>query len=266
MPPPALFVDDRPSGGEGAPLAVLVHGSMDRHSSFARVRAEIADSCRVLSYDRRGYARSREAAPPARGLDDHVADLEALLAGRRATLVGHSYGGTVVLTLAARRPGLVASLVAYEPPLSWLEWWPAHGGERQQPFGAASAAEAAAAFVQRMIGAERYARLPASSRAELGRDGPALVAELTALRTDPAPFAPEAIAVPAIIARGGQATPHQVAATDLLVARMPDARLQVVAGAGHAGHRSHPVEFAALVREAVALGSARDPGTVGGGG
>ncbi len=266
MSPPGLFVDDRPSGGEDAPLVVLVHGSMDRHSSFARVRAELAGSCRVLSYDRRGYGRSREAVPPARGLDDHVADLEALLAGRRATLAGHSYGGTVVLALAARRPGLVASLVAYEPPLSWLEWWPTRGGRREQPFGASTAAEAAEAFVKRMIGAERYARLPASARAELGRDGPALVAELTAIRTDPAPFLPEAVAVPAIVARGGQAAAHQLAATDLLVARMPDARLRVVPGAGHGGHRSHPVEFAALVREAVALGAARDPGAVGTGG
>ena len=47
-----------------------------------------------------------------------------VLAGRRAVLVGHSYGGDVALATADRHPDLVAGVAVYETPLSWLPWWP----------------------------------------------------------------------------------------------------------------------------------------------
>lgn len=243
--------------GPPAPCVVFVHGSMDRHTSFARIANRLLDSCDVVTYDRRGYAASRHVAPPAAGLADHVADLEEVVAGRRATLVGHSYGGTLVLAFAARHPDLAASLLAYEPPLPWLEWWPARG-ERGRPFGDMSGPEAAESFLVHMVG-ERFHRLPASTREELARDGDALVAELTAIRLDPPPFEPAAISSPTLVVRGTHASAHQVAGTDLLVAAIPGAELRVVDGAGHGGHLSHPREFAALVREAVALAGAAEP-------
>ena len=54
----------------------------------------------MLRYDRRGYARSRDVGGPFT-MDAHVADLAALLDGRRAVVFGHSYGGNVAL--GARR-------------------------------------------------------------------------------------------------------------------------------------------------------------------
>ncbi len=56
-------------------------------------------------------------------------DLEAIVAERRCTIAGHSYGGNLVLALAARRPDLVASAVVYEPPLAWRPGWPDHGSQ-----------------------------------------------------------------------------------------------------------------------------------------
>lgn len=250
-----LYVDDLESdAGPGAPLVVLVHGSMDRHTSFARVRSRLMDRFHVVSYDRRGYGQSRAATPPAADLDDHVADLDAVVAGRRCTLAGHSYGGTVALTFAARRPDLVAACLAYEPPLGWLPSWPSHLGSREDPFGGRAPAEAAEAFARRIIGEERYERLPLTTREELRLDGEALVAELTAIRADPAPFDPAEIVVPVLLARGERTLPHQVDGVAWLAERISHCRVAVVAGAGHSGHQSHPAEFAALVAEAVSLG------------
>jgi pimeloyl-ACP methyl ester carboxylesterase len=255
MPAPeGVFVDDLPSdAGDEAPLVVLVHGTMDRHQSFARVRSRLMASCHVISYDRRGYAASREALPQPRGIDDHVRDLEAILDGRRATLAGHSYGGTVVLTLAARRPDLAGAILAYEPPLAWLERWPTPDGSRNEPFAGVTAEEAAAAFLRRMVGEDRYERLPLRTRQEAEKDGQALVAEMTAIRNDPAPFDPRDVEVPAIIARGELTSDHHVWATELLAAELPNASLRIVHGARHGGHQSHPRELAALIEEAVLL-------------
>jgi pimeloyl-ACP methyl ester carboxylesterase len=255
--PAGLLVDDLPSdAGDDAPLVVLVHGTMDRHASFARIRSRIMDTCHVVSYDRRGYAGSRDARPAARGMDDHVADLEQIVAGRRCTLVGHSYGGTVVLTFAARHPDLAASLVAYEPPQAWRDEWPTHGS-REHPFEGVAPEEAAEAFLKRMVGEHKYDRLPLKTRGEVVKDGPALVAEMTAIRRDPPPFEPALITTPALIARGEHTSNHQIWGADQLVAAMPAAQLRVIEGAGHGAHQSHPREFAGLVMEAVDM--ARTP-------
>ncbi len=251
--PPGLFVDDLASdAGDDAPLVVLVHGTMDRHSSFARVRSRLMDSFHVVSYDRRGYGASRHAEPPAGGIGDHVDDLEKIVAGRRCTLVGHSFGGTVVLTFAARHPELAASLLAYEAPLPWLEDWPTHG-PREEPFRGVTPEEAAEAFLKRMVGEHKYERLPLKTRQEVVKDGPALVAEMTAIRRDPAPFRPADVRAPALVARGEHTSAHQIRGADRLVAEMPLAELRIVEGAGHGAHQSHPREFAELVRAAVAL-------------
>lgn len=257
--PGTVFVDDLESdAGDDAPLVVLVHGTMDRHTSFARVRSRLMASCHVISYDRRGYAASRDVVPRARGIDDHVADLEAVLAGRRAVLAGHSYGGTVVLTLAYRRPELVAAAMVYEPGLGWREEWP-EGGSRTEPFAGVSPREAAEGFLQRLVGAHRWERLPLRTREEVLLDGDAMVAELTAVRNDPPPFDPAGITVPVLVARGELTSAHHVEGADWLVSSLPNASARVVEGAGHSGHQSHPSEFAALVLEAVSLAGRSSP-------
>jgi pimeloyl-ACP methyl ester carboxylesterase len=47
-----LFVNEH--SVDGAPLVVLVHGSMDRNSAFARCAGLLRD-LHTIRYDRRGY-------------------------------------------------------------------------------------------------------------------------------------------------------------------------------------------------------------------
>ncbi|MBX3532452.1 MAG: 3-oxoadipate enol-lactonase [Rhizobiaceae bacterium] len=68
---------------------------------------------RIVLYDKRGHGLS-EATPQPYRLDDHVGDLEALLARlgvTRTAVVGLSVGGMIAQGLAARRPDLVSTLV-----------------------------------------------------------------------------------------------------------------------------------------------------------
>jgi pimeloyl-ACP methyl ester carboxylesterase len=266
--------------GEG-PLVALVHGAMDRSGGMLRVRRALQPSCRVLRYDRRGYARSLPAGPPT-SFGQQVDDLAALLDGRPAVLAGHSFGGLICLALAERRPELARSVLAYEAPMSWAAWWPggrtgqqtagpsvpepdpasareATGADGQRPPGAGDGPgeqdhDAAEWFLRRMLGDELWERLPASMRAERRAEGPTLVAEMRSVRPPaPVPFEPAVITVPVLVAHGAETRPHHVRATEELARRVPRGELAVVPGANHGAHLSHPDEFARLVRRAIEM-------------
>jgi pimeloyl-ACP methyl ester carboxylesterase len=93
---------------------VLVHGSMDRASSFARLTSKLPDWT-VVAYDRRGYAGSRQTGPPET-FEQQVDDLLEVLDGEPAVTFGHSFGGDVVLAVAAQHPLLIPAALVWEPP------------------------------------------------------------------------------------------------------------------------------------------------------
>lgn len=231
-----------------APLVVLVHGSMDRGTSFAKVQRRLSD-LRTVAYDRRGYARSLGVGPPRASLTDDVDDLLAVLDGRPAVVVGHSYGGDVALAAAQERPDVVRAVLAFEPPMPWLPEWPADsaGGSAVRAGDPGAAAEA---FLRRMLGDALWERLPERTRADRRAEGPALLADMTAIRRAPA-FDAAAVKVPVVVGCGSEARTHHRAATARLAELLPDAELAVIEGGGHGSHRSHPDEFAALVRRAL---------------
>ncbi|MCU1495136.1 MAG: alpha/beta hydrolase fold protein [Acidimicrobiaceae bacterium] len=257
-PDGSLHVETRGEGGESLAPLVLVHGVLDSARSFSRLARKLDTSRQVVAYDRRGYQRSRGAEPASVDLRQHVDDLISVLeeldapaqgsharrgaASERpaAVLLGHSYGGIVALAAAARRPDLVGGVLAYEPPLSWLSWWPEPPSERGTP------AHFAERFMRTMIGDRRYERLSPTSRDGLALDGPAAVSELRDLAAA-APFDPSAVGVPVVVARGARTSARHVRAAEWLAAELPCAKLEVVGGADHGAHISHPGELARLL-------------------
>jgi pimeloyl-ACP methyl ester carboxylesterase len=250
--------------GEG-PLVVLVHGAMDRASSMLRVRRVLEGECRVLRYDRRGYARSLELGP-AVSLDQQVDDLAALVGSRVAVLAGHSLGGVICLALAERSPVQVRAVVAYEAPMMWEPWWPAgtagatalattagRGGG-----GDGDPGDAAEAFMRRMLGDARWSRLPSHVRAERRAEGPTLLAELRTVHHPAlAPYRPERLTVPVVAAFGSETQPQHRRAAEDLARRAPHGVLEMIDGAGHGAHLTHPKAFAGLVRRSLKLASER---------
>ena len=247
------------SGPADAPFVVLVHGSMDRSSGLRAVARRLEDDLHVLLYDRRGYGRSRAVGGPF-DIAHQVADLIALLDGRPAVVFGHSLGGDVALAAACRHPGLVRGVGAYEPPMSWEPWWPPDtaGGEAIRVADALGPEAAAAAFMRRMIGASRWERLPAATRAEREAEGAALVGELEDLERHGPPYEPDEIRVPVLVACGEHAAPQHRAAAEVLAqrfgvpARREPFEVAVVPGAGHGIHLDQPLAMAGLVRRLLA--------------
>jgi len=268
-PLPLAVTEHVPAGPSGGlPLVVLVHGSLDRAASFTRVLRRL-DDLHTVVYDRRGYQGSRQALPLNTTLEGHIDDLLAVIDGRPAVVVGHSYGGDLALGAAVRGsgdPGIVA-VVAYEPPMPWLGFWArsttsaaamrATSGESQAAPAVvvapdpASAGAAAERFFRRMMGDTAWERLSESAKDERRADGPALEAELAAIRVTEEPFDVTGLAVPATFGRGGQSASRHRDTVAWLTEHVSGSELMEIAGAGHGAHLTHPDAFAAMVRSAV---------------
>lgn len=237
-----LHVNERSASDSAAPTVVIVHGAMDRSTSFGRVDRQLTDRT-VIRYDRRGYGRS--AGVGVGTLDDHVDDLLAVIDGRSVTVFGHSIGGVVALIAAQRAPEQVRSVLAYEAPAPWSSWWPSSSSEQK-----ADPADEAEAFMRRAIGDRLWARLGSRTRSERRSEGMALLADLASLHGI-APYEPAQIAVPVLSAAGSETSWWHQRASRELAAAVPSGELVMVAGAHHGVHLSHPGAAAHLVNQAI---------------
>jgi pimeloyl-ACP methyl ester carboxylesterase len=100
--------------GAGSPTVVLENGLGSTSANWARVTAEVSRTTRVCAYDRAGQGWSDDVNTPQDGLAI-AADLHNLLARAGEPgpylMVGHSAGGTYVMTYAAQYPDEVAGMV-----------------------------------------------------------------------------------------------------------------------------------------------------------
>ena len=172
-----------------------------------------------------------------------------MLGDTPATVVGHSVGGLVALVGAARRPDLVRSLVAYEPPVPWEPWWRPGAGAGLEGRAPDDAAER---FLRRMLGDRTWERFGADFKAERRREGPALLADLRIGRRGAADLDPSTVAVPALVGCGERGSERHRRAARALVASLPQAELVELPDADHGVHLGQPGAFARFVRRGVA--------------
>jgi pimeloyl-ACP methyl ester carboxylesterase len=260
MIPPGLHVAAQPATagadeGGPAPRLVIVHGAMDRATSFAKLARRLPD-LDVVRYDRRGYAGSLELGPAP--LAVHVADLLAILGGTPSIVLGHSLGGVIALAAAEQHPDLVRSLCVYEAPTPWVPWWPKRSAGGIAVAAAADPADAAERFMRRMVGDRLWERLPPSTREARRREGPALLEDLRSTRSG-VPLDLTRVTVPVVVAHGSESDERHRRSAEELAAELPHAEQAVVEGAQHGAHLTHPGACADLVRRAVALAVQRTP-------
>lgn len=239
--------------GRGVRRALFIHCTLGHVGTWARVQTALIDKLAMTGFDRPGHGKSAEWSGEggAGGLHDLTTRIAAGLIDKRADVIGHSYGATVALRLAMERPEMVRSLALIEPPLFALAGGtPAHAAHMaaMDGFGAALDAgdrEGAARIFQSAMNPDApWESLPERGRARLAGQIER-IAEERGVTLDDAPGLTlpgriEALTLPVLLIEGSASPPIVRAVHEALVARLPQARRVMVAGAGHMSPLTHP--------------------------
>lgn len=240
---------------------ILIHGLGGSIDDWKNVIPALAKDFHVLAFDLPGFGKSDKGSQeysPTRyaRLANFLA--EHYFPGKNYHIVGHSMGGAIALRFAALRPARFQRLVLIDPA----------GILHPQvltKFQAGSLLERTSGFQQTRGFAERWSgkileqvdRLPISpidiANSALGRDnvlqgGPERIAALE-LAGEDFSTAITAVTEPALILWGDndQTVPQRTG--QVLAARMPHARLEIVAASGHEPMQDQPVKTNELVRK-----------------
>ena len=142
--------------GQGSPAIILEAGLMSTVLSWSAIQSALAQSYRVVSYDRAGLGWS-DLGPMPRTADRMVDELHTLL--ERAAipapyvLVGHSFGGLTMPLFAARYRQETAGVVLVDP-VAPAEWNPPSEQDRKRAEIGATVGRRAALLCR--IGAIRF--------------------------------------------------------------------------------------------------------------
>lgn len=230
-------------GTPDGPIVVLIHGSLDRAAGMLRVSRQIHKESHVIRFDRRGYAHNNSHQGPFT-VAGNVSDVVSILNDREAILIGHSFGGNIALATAAQLGQQIRAVSTYETPLSWFHWWPRNtAGANSLTVPTADAAEA---FMIRLIGRKRWEQLPESTKEARRAEGVALTTELQSIR-EGAPWDVADIECPVICGYGSKALEHHKKGALWLGENLKHAHNVEIDGAGHGAPNSHAAAFAELL-------------------
>jgi pimeloyl-ACP methyl ester carboxylesterase len=248
--------------GSGETL-VLVHGGWSDRNNWLAVAPDLARSFSVVAYDRRGNGLSTRDVPGTRrDQEDDLAALIEGLADEPAHVAGTSFGASIALGLASRRPELVRSVVAHEPPLIsvaaddpgvhvQLEAVQATVRAVCAQVERGEARGAAEQFVEEIaLGPGAWELLPEPLRETMVDSAAAFVAE----QQDPAWADVELdelarIACPMLISEGDESPPWFAPIVAKLTGAIGHAEAHTYRGAGHAPHLSHPGDYLVAVTD-----------------
>lgn len=245
--------------GTGDVPLVVVHGSWGSHRNWDLLVPLLADSFRVLAYDRRGHSDSERPAGQGSVRED-VADLVGLMEHLElapAWVVGNSFGASITLRTAGERPDLFRGIIGHEPPLfSLLATDPAAApmlgtiGPRIDAvvarIAAGDHAGAAEQFVDTVaMGPGMWARMPPEFQRTLIENAPTFLDEAN----DPEQLAIDlellrGFSKPALLTLGDQSPPIFAPVVARLAEVLPRVTVATIAGAGHIPHATHPDAYA----------------------
>jgi pimeloyl-ACP methyl ester carboxylesterase len=111
-----LFYRER---GDGGPV-LFIHGGGTTSELWGECFARVGEFAHAIGYDQRSFGRSTgDLGVRISRHGDDAAELIARLSISPATVVGHSFGASIGLDLAARYPDRVSALVLLEPPIDF---------------------------------------------------------------------------------------------------------------------------------------------------
>jgi pimeloyl-ACP methyl ester carboxylesterase len=247
--------------GEGVPI-LLIPASGSTASTWGCVVAELASIGRVITYDRRGYART--GGEPVRTMSTHTADAAALLrsgAAEPAFVVGVSAGAMIAVDLAVRHPALVRGVVEHEGPWRFDRHVPTASQIRtfatMASFVLRGRPDAAAEALLRSAYAYRdggtaWDAFPEDWRRVGTQDGVAVLWDfLTTIGNHPSAADLATITAPVVCSYGSRSPDFIVRRTLAFAAAIPTARVHRIDGAAHAAPFDAPDDFVRLISDTI---------------
>ncbi|GHE97820.1 dihydrolipoamide acetyltransferase [Aliiroseovarius zhejiangensis] len=248
--------------GNGSRSALMIHCSLAHSGAWRGVERQLADLLTMVALDLPGHGRSADWDGVGDFQDTAVIITEALWDQEcpgPIDLIGHSFGGTIALRLAQRRPDLVRSLTLFEP----VVFAAARGSKAfadnldvmNGPFAAALDAGdrmKAAHIFNTMWGRDSaWQALPISQREDMAKRIHLIPAANAVIYADVhgqvAPGALERVNMPVLLMEGTRSPALVGAVHDVLEARLPDVQRHVIDGAGHMAPITHAGEVAGLM-------------------
>jgi pimeloyl-ACP methyl ester carboxylesterase len=234
-------------GDPGGVPVVLLHGLSDSHLCWERILAELPDSIHAYAVTARGHGDA--SRPGSYTVDDMAQDTVEFMDAvglRSAIVVGHSMGSIVATRVAIDHPDRVAGLVILGAAARFitdeLEEMAAELDAMSGPVGRDYLRDFQLSTLARPIP-------PAVLDAAVDESAKLSIATLRAALRDVClvDFSGEigAISAPTLIAWGEHDAICSREQQDALLAGIPDARLSVQEGGGHAFHWEDPARFAA---------------------
>jgi pimeloyl-ACP methyl ester carboxylesterase len=247
--------------GAGVPV-LLIPPAGSTASTWGAAADELARVGRVITYDRRGYARSGGVAPHS--MSAHTADAAALLDCLRvppAVVVGTSAGAGIAIDLAVRRPDLVRVVIAHEFPwrvsrhlptssqvtaVPRIGWLTLRGRDRE-------AAEVLLrnAYAYRDGGTAWDAFPEEWRRIAMDNARAALADFRNSIGNYPSARELATIRAPVICTYGARSPAFMPRLVTALAAAIPTGRVQAIEGAGHAAPFDATAEFVQVIADAI---------------
>jgi len=242
--------------GEGRPL-VLLHALPLSSAMWVEQRYDLADVCRVITPDLRGFGGSDLGADEPSL--DHVADDVAAVLDRlgldRVVLGGLSMGGYAAMAFLRRHPARVGALVLADTKATAD---PAPAREKRERIAVRlEAEESTEPLVEEVLDTllgettGRARPLVEARVRELVEAAPPAAAAWAQRAMAARPDSLEtlrATRVPALVMVGDEDELSTRADAEAMVEALPDARLEVLPGSGHLTAVEVPAEFNARLR------------------
>ncbi|MCC6006918.1 MAG: alpha/beta fold hydrolase [Rhodobacteraceae bacterium] len=242
--------------GEG-PQMIFLHGIGSSRTAWDRMITAFSGDFSCIAPDLPGYGDSPD--PKGRTLADFAGVIADLCDGRPSHIVGVSFGALLAIALARQEPGLVRSLVLADATLGR-----GHMPEKERAAWLDARKALGASLATASVERGRQIAAPGADDETVGEiarhmrrarpEGYLAVAEAIAA-TDAGPWLSE-IDMPTLVVFGEHDSVTGRAVSETIVARVAGARLERLAGAGHAPHVERPEAFGRCIRDFLSAQSA----------
>jgi esterase len=246
-------------GDPGRPPLVLIHGLDRVGRTFEHVVPYFVDRYRVIAYDMRGHGDTSWDPNGRYLVEDHVGDLEGLVAAlklRDITVWGNSTGGRVAQVFTALHPDLVSRLISEdvgpERPRQISDGYARRVKAEENGWASeeellASLRKASAGTVEPVLRAHvRYGTRRRDDGRVIWKRDPNLVNGFVA--TDLWRFV-GTIKTPTLYVLGGRSTIVPPETQEQLKKTLPNVRIVTMPGLGHYPSDEKPAEFVAIVSD-----------------